>query len=164
MSFRHLYNGVQGHGHANNKHRQDSHYDHYGNHYDHYGDQNNYRYGDGPDDPWRYVRPNGRHQNKRALHNQNTHKNYNINNKQVYSDAYGGHANSHQSLQMHHSKEKYNQNTNNRQGPQINSSNEKFNQNVDFLGCQLNPMDWPPLMEEKLLKTVKELIQAELTL
>merc|ERR1711913_194858 len=121
--FRHLLNDVQGHSHENNKHRQDSHYKHYGNHYDHYGDQNNYRYGDGPDDPWSYVRPNGRHQNKRALHNQNIHKNYNINNKQVYSDAYGGHVNSHQGLQMHHSKEKYNQNTNNRQGPQINSSN-----------------------------------------
>ena len=143
--FRHLLNDVQGHSHENNRHRQDSHYKHYDNHYDRYGDQNNYGYGDG--------QPNGRHQNKRALHNQNIHKNYHINN------AYGGRVNSHQGLQTHHSKEKHNQNTNNRQGPQINSSN----QNVGFLGCQRNPIDWPPLTEEKLLKTLQGLIQAELS-
>ena len=134
------------------------HYDHYGNNHL-TGDQNNYRYGDGLDDPWSYVWPNGRHQNKWAPHNPNIHKNYNINNKQVYNDAYGGHVNSHQSLQMNHSKEKYNQNTNNRQGPQINHSNEKFNQNVNFLGYQQNPMDWPPLMEKKVLKNPRKIIQ-----
>merc|ERR1711874_724609 len=86
-TFRHLLNDVQGYSHENNRHRQDSHYKHYGNHYDRYGDQNNYRYGDGPDDSWNYGRSNGRQQNKRALHNQNI--------------AYRGHVNSHQGLQTH---------------------------------------------------------------
>ena len=95
---------------------------------------------------------------KGGLHNPNIHKNCIINNKQVYSDAYRGHVNSHQGLQMHHSKEKYNQNTNNRQGPQINHSKEKFNQNVIFLGYQQNPMDWPTLMEEKLKKKLRQFI------
>ena len=163
--FRHLLDDVQGHGHENNRHRQDSHshennrhrqdshshennrhrqgghYKHYDDHYDRYGDQNNYGYGD------------GRHQNKRALHNQNIHKNYNINNE------YGGRVDSHQGLQSHHSRENRNQGANNRQGPQINSSG----QNVGFLGCQRNPIDWPPLTEEKLLKTLQELIRAELS-
>ena len=82
-----------------------------------------------------------------------TFTNYNINN------AYGGRVNSHQGLQTHHSREKRNQGANNRQGPQINSSG----QNVGFLGCQRNPIDWPPLTEEKLLKTLQELIRAELS-
>ena len=100
--FRHIDNNVQGHSHKSNGRRHDRNYDHYGNNHL-TGDQNNYRYGDGPDDPWRYVQLNGRHQNKRVLHNPNIHKNYNINNKHIYSDAYGGyksHVNSFQGPQM----------------------------------------------------------------
>ena len=107
----------------------------------HHTYKNNYGYRDGG------------HQNKRALHNQNIHKNYNINNE------YGGRVDSRQGLQSHHSRENRNQGTNNRQVPQINSSG----QNVGFLGCQRNPIDWPPLTEEKLLKTLQELIRAELS-
>ena len=41
----------------------------------------------------------------------------------------------------------------------VNHSKEKYNQNVNFLGHQLNPTDWPTLMEEKLLRTLRELYQ-----
>ena len=138
--FRHIYtyNDVQGQSYENNKNRHDRHHDHYGNNHL-TGDQNNYG-----------------HQNKRAPHNPNTHKNYNINSKQIYRKAYGdykGHVNSHHSYEKH--------NTNNRQGPQINHLNERSNQNVNFLGYHQNPMDWPTPMEEKLLKTLRELIRVE---
>ena len=142
--FRHLYNDVQRYSHENNKCRYDRYYDHYDkNHLT--GGQNSYRYGDGSNDSWSYVRPDGRHQNKRASHNPNIHKNHNKNNKHVYSDVYGG----------------YRNHANNHQNPQINHSNEKYNQNVNFLGYQQNPMDWPTLMEEKLLRTLREFIQVE---
>ena len=35
----------------------------------------------------------------------------------------------------------------------VNHSGEKCNQGVNFLGHQLNPTDWPTIMEAKLLKT-----------
>ena len=142
--FRHISNNVQGHNHRDNRHRQDSHYKQYDDHYDQYGrhgDQDNYRHRD------------SRHQNRRELHNQNSHNEYNNNN------AYGSRVNSHQGLHTHHSRQKLTQNINNHQGPQINSSN----QNVDFLRCQWSPTDWSPLTEEKLLRTLQGLIQAELT-
>ena len=141
--FRHILNNLHGHSHRDNRHRQDSHYKHHDGHYNQYhryGDQDNYGHRDG-----------GR-QNKRELHNQNNHNEYNNNN------AYGSRVNSHQGLYTHLSKQKLTQNIDNRQSPQINNSN----QNVDFLGCQRNPMDWPPLTEEKLLGTLRGLIQVEL--
>ena len=106
--FRHIYNNVQGHSHESNGRRHDRNHDHYGNNHL-TGDQNGYRYGDGPDDPWDYVRPNGRHQNKREPHNPNSRRNYNINNKHIYSDThrgYNSHLNSHQGSQMNHSNGK----------------------------------------------------------
>ena len=138
--FRHLYNDVQGHSHENNKRRHDRHYDHYGNHLT--SSQNNYRYRDGPNDSWSYVRSDGKHQNKRASYNPNIHKNHNINNKHVYSDVYEG----------------YRNHTNSHQGPQMDHPNEKYNQNVNFLGYRQNPMDWPTPME-KLFRTLREFFQ-----
>ena len=67
--FRHVYNDVQGYGHENNKRRRDSNYDHYDNRL--IRSQNSYRYGDGPNDSWSYVRLDGRHQNKQASYNPN---------------------------------------------------------------------------------------------
>ena len=99
--FRHLYDNVEGH-------RHDKNYDHYGNNHL-TGDQNNYRYGDSLDDSWKFVRLNGRHQNKREPHTPNIRKNYNINNKHIYSETYRGynsHLNSHQGSQMNHSNGK----------------------------------------------------------
>ena len=63
---------------------------------------------------------------------------------------------------MNHPNRKNNQNRNDRQGPQMDHPNEKFNQDVNFLGYRQNPMDWPALTEESLLKPLRELIRAEL--
>ena len=145
--FRHLKEDVQD-------------YEHRGNHLSR--GQNHHRYGD---DPWSNVRPNGRNQNKREPHNRNIRKNYNINGEHTYSGTYRGHnshLNSHQGSQMNHPNRNDNQKRNYRQGPQMDHPNEKFNQDVNFLGYRQNPMDWPALTEESLLKPLRELIRAEL--
>ena len=62
---------------------------------------------------------------------------------------------------MNRSNGKSNQYKNECQGPQRDHPNDNVNRDVDFLGYRQSPMDWPALVEESLLKPLRELIRVE---
>merc|ERR1711895_293950 len=108
--------------------------------------------------------------------NPNFRRNYNINNKHINEyRRYGSHPNSHLGSHTNHSNSNYNDNynyklnrnkrqgplnndnynynlnRNKRQGPLNNHPDDNFNREVNFLKYRRNPMDWPTLVEERLL-------------